>query len=51
MKQSQQQSQHQQNQGLGNSQGNPVGNNNMDIEEKMMDKILTILDMGKDFKS
>lgn len=34
MKQSQQQSQHQQNQGLGNSQGNPVGNNNMDIEEK-----------------
>ena len=34
MKQSQQQSQHQQNQGLGNNQVNPVGNNNMDIEEK-----------------
>ena len=34
MKQSQQQSQHQQNLGLGNNQVNPVGNNNMDIEEK-----------------
>ena len=34
MKQSQQQSQHQPNQVLGNSQGNPVGNSNMDIEEK-----------------
>ncbi len=34
MKQSLQQSQHQQNQGIGNNQGNSVGNNNMDIEEK-----------------